>query len=269
MDIDLNLLKKEESDKAKLWWKSANILNILIILAGFISNVLPNCSFILTCISTVFILLYYFFQLFSDTAKDRAEWLHRQFEMQDSLGWKIDIKNVMEVLMLSKKTKDNTDNQTNYFDSKRPKSTKRLVENFAQSAVYSKIQSGFMAKIIFAISLVLMLLSVAGLLYFFQTENTSKNLISFAFLTVIQFLVATGYIRLALDYFKFSNSADKIAERAFSMLKTKSPNKEEAIKLAHDYQIERAAAPLIPEWVWKHFKNKLNEHWNNCILDIN
>jgi hypothetical protein len=35
----------------------------------------------------------------------------------------------------------------------------------------------------------------------------------------------------------------------------------QAIKIAHEYQLARMIAPLIPSWIWKRKRDDLNELW--------
>ena len=87
-------------------------------------------------------------------------------------------------------------------------------------------------------------------------------------MTAIQAIVATGYIRLGIDYLQLANAAGRIGERAKVLVKNKKTTQIEAVKLLHDYHILRSKLPLIPEWVWRKKQDEINKLWLKFNLQI-
>ena len=96
-------------------------------------------------------------------------------------------------------------------------------------------------------------------------SQTADEIIAKVIISVIVFMFSGGYVRLAFDYNLFANQADKTEEDAFQLCSEKNVSEIQAIKLLHDYQIDRANSPLIPSWLWKMMNKELNELWNERI----
>ncbi|MBR8834968.1 MAG: hypothetical protein DSM106950_13255 [Stigonema ocellatum SAG 48.90 = DSM 106950] len=71
-----------------------------------------------------------------------------------------------------------------------------------------------------------------------------------------------GLFRFVMGYYGFSRKAAQIEENIEKLIKLKTFDDTEAIKVMQEYHIARASAPLIPSWVWKQMRNDLNEMWN-------
>lgn len=66
---------------------------------------------------------------------------------------------------------------------------------------------------------------------------------------------------MVMGYYEFSRKAAQIEEKIENLIKLKSFNDTEAIKVVQEYHIARVSARLIPSWVWKQMRNDLNEMW--------
>ncbi len=262
-NLNLNSLKKGEFEEAKKWWSYANYSNAGIVILGLIASIFTCTAFISALLSTGLIIFYFFAQWASDNAKNTGEWALRQFEMWNGIGWAVDKKTLSDVLLNVPKsvlaTFDDEDDHK-YFDSKKDASAKRLVDNIMQSAFYSKHQLFLIAKVIFALSAAILIFTVFTAIIAIQTQSGGQNL-SFVLLTAIQFVVATGYLRMGINYWQFANDAKDIENRACALADKRTVKDIDAIRLAHDYQIARSNSPLIPGWVWNFKEHDLNELW--------
>jgi len=267
-NLNLNGLKKGEFEIAKKWWSYANCFNAAIVMLGLIASICPSFAFVSALLSTCLIVLYFFAQWISDNAKNTGEWALRQFEMWDGIGWTVDKKTLSDVLINVAKNVRETfdeDDSRQYFDSKKDASPKRLVENIMQSAFYSKHQLFFIAKIIFALSALILIASIFTAVIAIQIKSGGQNL-SYLLLTAVQLVVSTGYLRMGINYWQFANDAKDVENRACALAGKQTVKDIDAIRLAIDYQIARSSSPLIPGWVWQYKQQILNELWEKHRL---
>lgn len=264
-NLNLNALKKAEFERAKFWWKLSNCANLLVIILSLIANIFSTTAPVSATSATLLIIFSFVAQWISDNAKSTADWALRQFEMWDGLGWKVNKKDLSEVLIhVSKSTRAKFEKEDThpYFDSKEGVPNKRLVKNFMQSAFYTKYQTFLIAKLIFAITIFIVLMTIFTAVVTLQNNaKVDGQALSYIFLTAIQVVVATGYLRLCLDYWKFGAEAGVIENRACVLAEKETVSDLDAVRLAHDYQIARSKLPLIPEFVWKYSERDLNELW--------
>jgi hypothetical protein len=85
--------------------------------------------------------------------------------------------------------------------------------------------------------------------------------------SALMLVLSLGLVRLTLAYYQFSRKAELIERDAGRQLKT-APDKLEAVKSWHDYQVARAGAPLIPSSLWKWMNKDLNEAWLEYRSDL-
>ena len=160
---NLDSLKQAEFKRAKRWWFYSNVSNILIIFFGLVANLWPAFAPTLAFFSTIFVVFSFVSQWYSDSAKENAEWLLRQLEMCDGLGWPVDEQELCGIAAniparLHGKLDEQSDHK--YFDSKEKASAQRLVDNFMQSSFYTKYQARFVSKVILSLGIGVILLSV-------------------------------------------------------------------------------------------------------------
>lgn len=264
-NYNLNDLKYAEFARAKFWWMLSNSAILVITILGFIANVSVKYAPIAATISAILISFSFVSQWISDNAKDRADWILRQFDMQNGIGWSIDRKelcNLLTQMPTDIRDKIESPEGQKYFDSKKAVSQHRLVDNTMQSAFYSKNQSYFISNVILLISSIIGLLTIFTIIVALQTvNNPNGQLLSYFLLTAFQAIIGTGYMRLAISYRQFGNASEKVEDRAAVLLKDTNLNQDEAIKLVHDYQIARACSPLLPEWIWKLKGEEYNQLW--------
>lgn len=201
----------------------------------------------------------------SDSAKSNGEWLLRQFEMWDGMGWAIDQKSLSNILAdipASVRNKIDEVSINKYFDSKKKKSAQRVADNIRQSAFYTKCQAHFIFLVILAIGLLVLMATFFMAVAAFQNyQNIDGSAVSYVLLAIFQVLVGAGYLRLAIEYWQFVSVASQIEDRAEVLARDKTISDIDAIRIAHDYQIARASLPLIPEWVWKVKQDEINDLW--------
>ena len=265
---DPRVLAKTIYDGAKLFWSVALALKVLsaslgvyFVLSGTTQVSAPWSIVVLAVLSELS-------QWRSDILKGRAEQLKRKIEFHDGLGWPLspaDISDYLARLSKARRQAIEVAIRENYFASTKDKSPGRAVENLQESSWWSKHLAGTMlilCSIIVAIlvsaSLLVLGLAVSATHEIASLENTSRVVSA-----VLALVVSFGAIRLLNGYFAFARKSEQIEEAAKTLTSGEgTPVESDVIKLIHDYQIARAAAPLIPDALWKAKRDGLNLLWD-------
>jgi hypothetical protein len=105
--------------------------------------------------------------------------------------------------------------------------------------------------------------SLVALIISIQTIEESETLATIGrFVTsTVMLIFSLDLIRIAYSYHSFSEASGIIEKRAANLLRTKNVQPIPAMKLMHEYQMARAVAPMIPNWIWKLMRNDLNRLW--------
>lgn len=263
--INVRLLTAAQFDEAKRWWFGANVSRLLVVIVTVVSLLWKDWLgwfWVLPVFLTVILSLL---QWRADTLQGKAEALKRKLEFQDGLGWKISEKEKADLILEVSKTVKNAGlgkEDLPYFDSREEVSARRAVENLNQSAWYTKHLARKMSGFLFVLSAITLGLFVLTLvvfhsLHFQRWEATVGRIL----VTVIALLIAYGYLRIGFQYRSFSSQAEKANESASRLLDLETLTEIQAIRILHEYQIARAMAPLIPDWLWRREKTELNRLW--------
>ncbi|MCW5968650.1 MAG: hypothetical protein KIT57_09060 [Blastocatellales bacterium] len=264
---DPGLLCQALFDRAKTWLIVAMLCKVLAFAVGtlviFFSVISKQAPFLVAGLT----LASELFTWRSDRNKGTAESLRRKLDMRDSFGWPISKAEMSDLLIrIPKKLRKNLpveSDRENYFESKESAGPKRAVENIRESAWWSKHLSEKMWQICLVATIVLAALSVILLIASVETIRDFDTLSSMgrAVTSAILLIFSLGLLRLTISYYNFSNKAGQVEDQAERLLCPEPIDDVQAIKLCHEYQLARAAAPLIPTWVWKWQRNDLNELW--------
>ena len=203
----------------------------------------------------------------SDKTKGVAESLLRKLDFRDSLGWEISKAEVSDILArTSAKIRSSIppeDGEGTYFASPDVRGTTRALKNIQESAWWSKHLAEKMGQYAFALTIV----SIVGSLFVLIVSiSTAMNLeilssIGRVVTSVLMLVLSLGLIRLTLGYYGFSRKAQRAEERAGECLKHGCGDLE-VVKLYNEYHLDRASAPLIPDWVWELNQEHLNDLWS-------
>lgn len=201
----------------------------------------------------------------ADALKGDASLLRRRLDFLDALGWPISSSDYSDLLVRRAallRGKIGTSKIERYFASTQPQGAARAVENTMESAWWTKHLSQKMASICFVLSLLALILSFfvlyVGLL---GAPNADARILAARVATsLLAFVLTFGLVKLTISYWQFAQRAAKSEQTAISM--TKQPDQIEAIKLMQEYDLVRAAGPMIPDWVWARYEPTLNELWD-------
>ena len=269
-NINLDELKKVQFDIAKSWLNGALISSFLVLGINVLVIFMKNISPLLAVLAAVFTILNAVFIWRSEAIKDKAEATLRKLDMYNGLGWGItarEISNLKAMASLKEKQAAQSDKAQDYFASKEPPGPLRLVENMEQSAWYTWHQSRRMAMYVRILSAIIFAASMITLYFLVQNSanQTVTTSIADTVIVVVTFLFSVGLIRLAFDYNTLFLEAEKIERQANQLRQGSDISEIDAIKLAHEYQIIRVRAPILPNWLWRIMGPELDDLWERRI----
>ncbi len=253
---------------AKRLWGAALICKLAIILTGALvvwfsvfAKAAPFVAFVLAIFAE-------WISWRSDKSKGVAESLLRKLDFRDSLGWEISKAEVSDILArTSVKLRSSIppeDGQGNYFASRDEHGTTRALKNIQESAWWSKHLAEKMGQYAFALTVISVVGSLLVLIVSINTAMKSEVLSSIGRVvtSVLMLVLSLGLTRLTLGYYAFSRKAQRAEERAGECLNHECGDLE-VVKLYNEYHLDRASAPLIPDWAWKLNQEHLNELWSD------
>lgn len=253
---------------AKRLWGTALFCKLAIILAGALIVWLSVFAKAVPFIAFLLAIFAEWLTWRSDKAKGVAESLLRKLDFRDSIGWEISKAEVSDILArTSAKIRSNIppeDQQGNYFASRDVEGTTRTLKNIQESAWWSKHLAEKMGQYAFALTVISVIGSLFILIVSISSAMNSEVLSSIGRVvtSVLMLVLSLGLIRLTLGYYAFSRKAQRAEERAGECLKHGCGDLD-AVKLYNEYHLDRASAPLIPDWAWKLNQEHLNELWSD------
>lgn len=203
----------------------------------------------------------------SDKTKGIAEWLLRKLDLRDSFGWDISRDEMSDILArTSERIRADVRPESEedaYFANKDQAGAARALKNIQESAWWSKHLAAMMSWYVLVFMLVAVLVSLFALLFTLSAMSNPDTLSSIgrSVTSVLMIVLSLGLLRLTIGYFGFKEKAQRAEKRATELLKD-GGNETEAIKLYAEYHLDRAAAPLVPDSVYRWNKKKLNELWD-------
>jgi hypothetical protein len=208
----------------------------------------------------------------SDIVKGRAEHLKRRIEFFDGLGWPIPSVELSDgIAKMSRRQRSRMERTADesYFASESEVGAQRLLENLRESSWWSKHLAGWMlvassliSSTLLIGSLVALALSIAA-----TTNSAALDSISRVVAALLTLILSLGLVKLIAGYFTFAKKSEQIENEAIGQL-AKTLSDVEAIRILQEYQIARASAPLIPDWIWRMRRPLLNGLWINTYEAI-
>jgi len=265
-NINLSKLRQALFDAAKGWQSAASVCGLVILLINIVITVTSQLSTVLAIVAVLLTLLNVLFLWWSDKLRGEAETTLRKLEFYHGLGWAISRREIANLLASSPKAVKQAAYSTEiseYWTSTSLESPFKLVENLEESAWWSKHLARRMSWYAGATGLVTIMVVLITLLLALQnlTGQSTPDIVAKVIILVVLFMISSGYIRLAFDYDQFARAAEKAETQAVQLQENTVIAEIEAVKLLHDYQIDRAAAPLLPSWLWGLVEKDLNDLW--------
>jgi hypothetical protein len=264
---DLKPLSQAYYELAKRWWWWSIGCKLFVFIVGLTSTLLVIFPIYAPFLAATLEIVSEICLWRSDTIKDSAEALRRKLDARESFGWSISNAELSDLYIktpnsLHKLAPRETQGE-NYFASQLPVGEKRALENIQESAWWSKHLSGKMFQYCLIISLFILAIILATLIVCIQTSSSKDALINIARIvtsTLMLFFIL-GLFRRIIGYYQFSQKAAEIESKIEILLNTQNITESDAIKIMHEYQLARSSSPLIPSFIWKQMRGKLNIMW--------
>ncbi|MEG3909625.1 hypothetical protein QT979_17430 [Microcoleus sp. w2-18bC1] len=264
---DLQPLSQAYFELAKKWWWLSISCKFFVFLVGLTSALLVIFPIYAPFLAAILEIASEISLWRSDTIKDIAEALRRKLDARDSFGWSISNTELSDLYIktpdsLHKLAPRETQGE-NYFASQRPLGEKKALENIQESAWWSKHLSEKMFQYCLVISLSLFVIVLGSLIICIQTLSNRDALINIGRIVTSSLMLffVLGLFRRVIGYYEFSQKASQIESRIEVLLNTQNVTESDAIKIMHEYQLARSSSPLIPSFIWKQMRGKLNIMW--------
>ena len=225
---------------------SIYVLGVLVISFSIISEIAPFIIVGLTILSEISMFA-------SDIKKGTAESIRRKLDAADSLGWPISKVEISDLLVNTPARYTDrlikAGDESEWFASTESIGVQRALENIQESAWWSKHLSGAMWVYCLSALLALVAASITALIvsvYTIQDYAALKS-IGRVVTATLMLTLSLGLFRFIFGYHTFSQKASHIEERIESLFSIPNLAEIDAIKVMNEYNLARAAAPLLPE----------------------
>jgi hypothetical protein len=250
---------------AKRWWGLSLLAKVLATAVGA-AGVLAPIPVGVTALSVFGLtILSELFAFWSDSTKGLVQKLQDKLDLEDSLGWAISNEELRDIVFQApgwvKKDASQRTLPRTYFASKQPEGVLRALENTEESAWWSRHLAWKM--FVFSLTAILVILGLALVTLLttaFVGDGDIQTKTARLVIALLSLLPSLGVIKLVIGYYKFHQAASRVQEKAKQMAKGR-PSQAETLKLVYEYQLARASAPLIPEWVYNRHQDELNKLW--------
>ncbi len=257
---------------AKRWWAAALVAQIAVSLAAAITVVAdvlsPGWGLTFLAISVVGSIC----QWRSDSLRQRAETLLRHVELEEGLGWEINLKVLSDYFAMAipveAGSKVRAREQGSFYASTRPRGPVRALENLQESAWWTQHLASFVGWIALLSTIGLGLVALWSLLVALSVlGSASPIMLSNVIAAVVALIFAGNLVRLPCDYFAFSHDAKEFDSLANTLAKSGAPTENDTLRLVADYQLRRAMGPPLPDWAWRLRRKHLNRIWKETRKD--
>jgi hypothetical protein len=197
------------------------------------------------------------------TIADKAQSIHRKLDLTDSLGWPIAAHELSDYAA----TLDNPRSlprKGNYFASTKPPGPERALENLVESSWWSKHLAKIMAKRMWKIIVILVIVCIASLVWTVLIHPASEQAANMVQVVLGTLLVLFSFnlLFVCLGFQEFCAQAGEICKKAIAMWDAPGAlDEREVLKLWADYHLARTAAPKLPTQIWQKKQEKLNTDW--------
>lgn len=139
----------------------------------------------------------------------------------------------------------------------------RALDNLRESSFFSHHLARLCAGYLLALMIVTGVTAVSFLLFCLHTLHDASAGVTAAraIAATLVFLISVGTLKSWRGYARFSANADQAHAEAARLLKETALEPCDAHRAIAEYQLARAGAPMIPTFVWKLHRDRLNKIW--------
>ena len=267
--IDLRSINQAQFLAAKRYWSASIIVKLFIFGIGVWAVFLPSRPTYLPQILLILAILSEVLQLRSDGFKGRAESLLRTLDICRSFGRPVSESDKRDIVVnlprASRKRFAGKQVHDFYFTSAQAEGPQKAVENLLESAWYTRHQAATMAVVYTILISVLLGVSIFTLVIALR-EITSPQLREQVVKVVtawLLLLVSLSMLKSAWSYYKMYQRCQR-TELICGHLLLSQIMEADALKQWYEYQLARAASPLLPNWLWLVMSSSLNDAWKRA-----
>jgi len=267
-EYDPWVLCKTLDRTAKLWWGTALTIRVLGFGVGVLAvlQIVPAAHVVFVVAAVGIAAEMATFR--SDRVRGVAQGLRRKLELSDGFGLAVSDAEYSDLLARSpasvKTRAKGKKLPAPYFASTKPAGAERTLENLSESSWWTKHLAETMRTLCAIVIAVAIATSFAMLIIAIErlTETVALDAVARIVTSVLLLVASLGFLRLIVGYHDLAVRAGRTEDSA-ERLKTGAPDATEVSKLLHEYQLSRATAPILPDWVWQLRQVELNALWKN------
>lgn len=263
----LETLVNRAYDRAKRWAGAVLILQSGLFFSGVLAIFWPFLTLAYPWLAVPLALLGTWISARASKYKSLAEGAKRQHEYVAGFGVKPSLRELANLRQnLQKQLSPEAGALLKAgitYASAEPHGARRALENLSESAWFTKHLAAHCVQWVAATFIITLLIAISLLLWAVaEVSGTAAGAIAAkSFAATFTFLISVGSIRSWVGYAKLERKADKIDGDATAMLVSAEPSVFEVQRLLTEYQVTRASAPLIPTWIWKVYRDSMNQDW--------
>lgn len=253
--------------RSKMWWGIGMTLQVVVAVAAAITAVCGSIAGWVGLMLGSGAVVGAICRWRGDSLRHRADTLLKHVELDDGFGWEIDRKvlsdNLVMAIPLETGARSRGAEQGNFYASSREPGPLRALENLRESAWWTQHLARWMAWFTGIGTIVLLGVTMWGLLAALTIVGPADVIVlSNVLVAVLAVIVATDLVRLPFDYHAMSQDACDFDSLASALLGPGRPTVDQALRLVTDYQLRRALAPQVPDWVWRLRRKRLDAIWS-------
>jgi polyferredoxin len=259
--------------KAKRWYLTYVSWQFAVLLFAVVSIFTELSPNFCALVAFLGVITSEFVRWRSDWWKSEGERAKRKWEISDGFGTALDGKEIADWLAARSKNFLNDvaadEIQGSLFDSILPEGPRRAIENTQESAWWTSHLCRRMVIYLVVVLISVLIIAFVGLtisigalkpINVVQSAATVQN-IGGIICAVLVFVFSINLVRLLADFWGFKLESTDILSRCEELLKSADITVVDSMRILHDYQTARNAAPLLPTFVWKRHGDHLREQW--------
>lgn len=265
----LDSLVNAAYDRAKFWAGVVLCMQALLFVGGVLAVFFSRFSLNYPWVAVPLAMLSAVLSTKANECKRLAESLKRQLESWAGFGRPLSLRMIADLRQKLPDTLppevDQLLREGNTYASTEKPGPRRAADNLCESSWFSHHLAGWCASVIGGVFLVA-LMSSLGLLFYVAVEVPANSAGVYAAKCVsatMLFIMSGGAWRAWQGYRSFSARTKEIDSDAARLADEEAPDICEVQRLLGEYQLARASAPLIPTWVWRLRRHRLDEDHKN------
>jgi hypothetical protein len=244
-------------------------IQIFILAAGIIAVFVPELSPSYPPVAVVSAMFLAAVKFHADNAKSKAESLKRVYEFADSFGEGV-AKSVLADLDVTSPRRLSQAYLTELgkglaFSSSSTGGARRALENLQESAWWSKCNARVMVNVLGTIVAVVVVTAVIILIDVVvqpALHDGSSQAVGRIVASTLLCIFSLNMIPAVVKFHRFASKAAEVDAECDRRLAGETIDPVSTMRLLTEYQISRASAPMIPTFIWKLRRDKLDAAWS-------